>query len=116
MDITRGDVVLVVAPKKYGGGYGKPRPAAVVQSNLFNATYASVVVCPITSDATDAPLFRLPVSPSASNGLKRESQLMVDKLLALRRDHIRRRIGALQPAQTRLLDHALRLWLALDAG
>ena len=50
MDITRGDVVLVVAPKKYGGGYGKPRPAAVVQSNLFNATYASVVVCPITSD------------------------------------------------------------------
>ena len=43
-------------------------------------------------------------------------QLMVDKLVALRRDRIRRRIGALQPPEMRLLDRALRLWLALDEG
>ena len=110
MAVVRRDVVVVVAP----GDYGKPRPAAVVQSDLFNSTHASVVVCPITSDPIDAPLFRLPVSPSSSNGLKRESQLMVDKLLALRSDRIRRRIGALKPAEVRLLDRALRLWLALD--
>ena len=105
MDVARGDVVLVVAP----GDDGKPRPAGVVQSDLFNPTHASVVVCPITFDLTDAPLFRLSVSPSPSNGLKRESQLMVDKLLALRRDRIRRRIGSLQPAEIRLLDRALAL-------
>ena len=39
---------------------------------------------------------------------------MVDKLVALRRDRIRRRIGALKPAEIRLLDRGLRLWLALD--
>ena len=43
-------------------------------------------------------------------------QLMVDKLIALRRDRIRQRIGALQPPEMRLLDRALRLWLALDEG
>ena len=112
MEVIRGDVVLVVAP----GDYGKPRPAVVVQSDLFNPTHASVVVCPITSDVIDAPLFRLSVSPSPGNGLKRDSQLMVDKLLALRRDRIRRRIGALTAAEIRLLDRALRLWLALDEG
>ena len=74
------------------------------------------MVCPVTSEIIDAPLFRLPVSPCAINGLKRESQLMVDKLVALRRDRIRRRIGALQPPEMRLLDHALRLWLALEEG
>ena len=116
MAIARGDVVLVVASGEYGGDSGKPRPAVVVQSDLFNATHGSVVVCPVTSDLIDAPLFRLPVSANAGNGLKRDSQLMVDKLVALRRDRIRQRIGALEAAEVRLLDRALRLWLALDEG
>ena len=116
MDVARGDVVLVVSPEEYGGDDGKPRPAVVVQSDLFNPTHASVVVCPVTSDLIDAPLFRLSVSPRAGNGLKRDSQLMVDKLVAFRRDRIRRRIGTLQPAEIRLLDRALCLWLALDEG
>ena len=64
MDITRGDVVLVVAP----GDYGKPRPAVVVQSDLFNPTHASVVVCPVTSDLIDAPLFGSPSAPGPATG------------------------------------------------
>jgi hypothetical protein len=32
MEIKRGDVVICAAP----GDYGKPRPAVVVQSDLFN--------------------------------------------------------------------------------
>ena len=64
MDVVRGDVVLVVAP----GDHGKPRPATVVQSDLFNPTHASVVVCPITSDLADAPLFRVPTSPDTALG------------------------------------------------
>jgi mRNA interferase MazF len=88
----------------------------VVQSNLFNPTHASVVVCPVTSHLVDAPLFRLLLPANAGNGLKADSQVMVDKLLALRRDCLRKRIGALAPSEVRLLDRALRLWLALDEG
>jgi mRNA interferase MazF len=61
------------------GDYGKPRPALVIQSNLFNETHVSVTVAPVTSTIVDAPLFRLTVDPSSSNGMRSISQIMVDK-------------------------------------
>lgn len=110
MEIARGDVVIAAAP----GDYGKPRPAVVVQSDLFNPTHGSVVVCPITSFLIDAPLFRLGLSPSQENGLKAESQIMIDKLMALKRDRIRRRVGHLRPADMRAVEEALQVWLGLE--
>ena len=50
----------------------------VVQSDIFNSTHASLIVCLLTSELVEAPLFRLSVSPS-SNGLEQVSQIMVDK-------------------------------------
>lgn len=63
--MKRGDIVLAVAR----GDYGKPRPAVVVQSDLFNSTHASLIVCLLTSELVDAPLFRLTIPPSPTNGL-----------------------------------------------
>ncbi len=110
MEVTRGDVVIAVVP----GDYGKPRPVVVVQSDVFNPTHSSIVVCPVTSHFVGSPLFRLTVSPDPSNGLRTESQIMVDKMTALRVDRIRKRIGTLRPSEMRSLDRALRVWLALD--
>jgi mRNA interferase MazF len=93
--------------------YGKPRPAVVVQSDLFNATHASLVVCLLTTARIDAPLFRLTVSPSAANGLLETSQNMVDKLLALPRGRIRERIGALDDETPLALNRSLALKLGL---
>ena len=84
MELKRGDVVLCAAP----GNYGKPRPAVVVQSGLFNGTHSSVVVCPITSHPEDAPLFRIPVPTGRTTGLKLESQAMVDKVMAIPTDNL----------------------------
>ncbi len=72
-------------------------------------------VCPITSDLQDAPLFRLTVDPAPGNGLRVRSQVMVDKLQAVRRDRIRRGVGVLSPSQMQKVDAAMRLWLGLDA-
>ena len=105
----RGDVVLVVAP----GDYGKPRPAVIVQSDIFNDIHVSVTVCPVTSTLVEAPLFRILLRPSKTNGLVANSQVMVDKIQALRRDRIRERVGAVAPATLREVDAALRLWLRL---
>ena len=53
-----------------GAGYaGKPRPAVIIQDDLFDAT-ASVTICVFTSNDTDLPLLRIPVSPSDSNGAR----------------------------------------------
>jgi len=110
MEMKRGDIVVAIA----SGDYGKPRPALVVQSDLFNPTHASVVVCPITSHLGDMPLFRLPISPTPENGIKKESQLMIDKMMVIKREKIGKRVGRLPPADMQAVDEALRLWLSLD--
>jgi mRNA interferase MazF len=109
MEMKRGDVVICAAP----GDYGKPRPAVVVQSDLFNGVHSSVVVCLITSHLEDAPLFRISVPAGRTTGLKLESQVMVDKVIAIPRDKIARRAGALPVSALKQIDHALRLWLEL---
>ena len=40
---------------------------------------------------------------------------MVDKLTAVKREHIGKKIGRIGGAQATELDHALRLWLDLGA-
>jgi len=109
LEITRGDVVVSSSP----GDFGKPRPALVVQSDLFNPTHSSIVICPITSHLVDAPLFRVSISPSRENGLKTESQIMVDKITAIRREHIAKKIGRINEAEAASVDRALAMWLEI---
>jgi mRNA interferase MazF len=68
--MKRGDVVVVAA----AGDYGKPRPAVIVQSNAFPESHASLIVCQLTSELSDAPDFRIAVEPAqatdCAGGLK----------------------------------------------
>jgi mRNA interferase MazF len=80
--MKRGEIWTVAQIWTVGRGQdyaGKPRPAVIVQDDRFDGT-ASVTLCAFTTDATEAPLFRLAVEPSAGNGLSIVSRLMVDKL------------------------------------
>ncbi|PCI41423.1 MAG: hypothetical protein COB41_10635 [Proteobacteria bacterium] len=105
--MKRGDVVVCAM----SGDDGKPRPAVVIQSDLFNPTHASIVVCPITSHIVEAPLFRMDIPSNSETGLKKDSQVMVDKLTAIRADRIESSIGSLGIKQREVLDKAVRLWL-----
>ncbi len=109
MTPARGSVVIVAAKGAYTG---KPRPAVVVQSDLFNPAHASITVCPITSDCVDAPLFRITLPPGVRTGLSTVSQVMVDKVVSLPRAAIVRSLGRCDPDQLAAIDDALRLWLA----
>lgn len=108
--LKRGDLVVVALP----GDYGKPRPALVLQSDLFLATHPSVTVLPITSEIRDAPLFRIVVEPSRSNGLRKISQIMVDKAMTFRRDKIGAPIGRLDGDLLVRVNRALILWLGIS--
>lgn len=110
MEIKRGDVVVCVFSREYG----KPRPALVVQSDLFNAEHASLTLCPITGILRAAPLFRLAVAPSPRNGLKKRSQIAVDKIASVKRERVQKVIGRLSADEIRVVDRALKLWLAPD--
>src|SRR4029079_12540959 len=78
--LTRGDVV-VASPH---GEHGKPRHCVVIQSDLFELT-DSLLVCLITSEVRDGPDLRLTIPPAASSGLRVPSQVMIEKVTAVRR-------------------------------
>lgn len=106
--VKRGDVVTVAAKGPYSG---KPRPALVLQSDLFSAL-GSVTVCLLTTDVLDVPLFRLTVEPS-SNGLQQVSQIMIDKIVTVPRDAIGSRIGALDHELMVRVDRSLAVFLGI---
>ena len=93
---------------------GKPRPALVVQSDLFNATHASVTICPITSDCVDASLFRLTLPPGARTGLERVSQVMIDKSVSVPRGTVSGEIGQCDVAELEAVEDCLKRWLDLN--
>ena len=96
-----------------GASTGKPRPALVVQDNLFNATHHSITVCPITSEPIDAPLFRVSVPAGMRTGLQTVSQVMVDKIVSVPRDAVGKTIGRCTSSEMETIDDALRNWLGL---
>ena len=100
--MRRGDLVTIVLP----GAYGKPRPALVVQSDLFD-TLASVTVLPVTSELRTAPLLRISIEPNTDNGLRKKSQVMVDKAQTVPRDKVGTTIGRLHEDTLVAVDRAL---------
>ena len=105
----RGDLVVSV----FQGDFGKPRPALVVQSDLFNPDHGSTVLCPLTSDLTRQGMFRVSLPAADTPGLRTDSEIMIDKMTVMARSRIRQRIGRLTPEQMGAVDQALRIWLDL---
>ena len=95
------------------GDYGKPRPALVIQADVFNQTHASVTLLPVTSTLVDAPLFRLTVEPSPGNGLRALSQIVIDKVTTVRRARIGSTIGHLEDDLLLRVSRALALWVGI---
>lgn len=108
--VKRGDLVVVAAKGAYTG---KPRPALLVQSDLFNETHSSFTVCPITTDVVDAALFRVTLPPGERTGLTSASQIMVDKMVSVPRSAVSRVIGRCDNEELEVVADALRRWLDL---
>ena len=66
--MRRGDLVTIAVQ----GEFGKPRPALVIQADLFNV-HVTVAVLPVTNTLISAPLFRITVQPNTENGLQQTS-------------------------------------------
>ena len=107
--MTRGDIVTVALP----GEFGKPRPAVIIQSDLF-VGHTTVTVLPVTSTVTPgSPLFRLRVVPSAENGLRAPSDVMVDRTMSIRPNRVGGTIGRLDDADMLRISRTLALFLGI---
>ena len=106
--MRRGELVTVALQ----GDHGKPRPALVIQFDQFPDT-ATVTVLLITSTLVDAPLIRLTVEPTPENGLRMTSQIMIDKVMTVRRDKLGEAFGQLDDARMLEVNRALALFLGV---
>jgi mRNA interferase MazF len=108
--VNRGEIWTVA-----GGVYAaKPRPAVIVQDDLFDATN-SVTVAPMTRTLLDAPLIRIRVSGGDGwlSGLDHDSDVMIDKLTTVRRSNVRARVGRLTAEQLVEIERAMMAFLGL---
>ncbi|QUR67784.1 type II toxin-antitoxin system PemK/MazF family toxin [Mycobacterium spongiae] len=92
----------------------KPRPAVIVQDDLFDVT-KSVTVAPITSTLLDAPLMRIRITGGDGrlSGLDHDSDVMIDKLTTVRRSNVQDRVGRLTAEQVVEVDRAMMAFLGL---
>lgn len=104
--MRRGDLITIALQ----GDYGKPRPALVIQSDLFDA-HPSVTILPVTGELREVPLFRISVMPSDSNGLNKPSQVMIDKAQTVPRERIGPTFGRLDDDAMLAVNRALAVFL-----
>lgn len=108
--MKRGDIVTVALQ----GDYGKPRPAVIVESDMIPPS-ESVIVCPIRSARHVAgPFRRQEVEPTPATGLRAPSQIMVDKVVAVRRTRCGAVIGALDTTAMRELTGRLAALIGVE--
>ncbi len=106
--MKRGDLVTISIP----GDFGKPRPALIIQSDQFDQT-GTLTVLLVSATLVDAPLIRPTIEPSSENGLRKTSQVMVDKAMSVKRDKIGSVIGQLDSAVMLSVTRSLALFLGI---
>ena len=74
-----------------------------------------MTLCPITSHVIEAPLFRVDLKPNKTNGLKKKSQAMADKVTTQRSERGDAVVGRVSDPDLERIETALRLWLGLGA-
>jgi len=106
--MRRGDFVTIAIQ----GDFGKPRPALVVQSDAFDA-HATVTVLLVSRLLVQTPLFRITVQPNDKNGLRSPSQVMVDKVMTIKRDELGDVFGSASDALMLEVSRSLAVFLGI---
>jgi len=100
--VKRGDVFIA----SMRGPSGKPRPTVVIHADEFIRLDGPVIVCPMTSELADAASIRVRIEPTPSNGLRVDSDVMVDRMAAAFARDLGRHVGQLEPADMTRIEFA----------
>lgn len=106
--MKRGDFVTITMQ----GDFGKPRPALVIQADHFSES-ATVTVLPVTSTLVAAPLLRIKLQPGMENGLQKPSQVMIDKIMTVKREKVGPTFGRLDANVLVEVERCLALFLGI---
>ena len=106
--MKRGDL----APIVISGDFGKPRPALVIQADLFNQ-HPTVTVLLLTSALVDAPLLRVTLNSTEENGLDTVSQVMIDKTMTVKREKLGPVFGKVEAEKLQEIERCLAVFLGV---
>jgi mRNA interferase MazF len=106
--MQRGDLVVVAMQ----GDHGKPRPALVIQSDLFDQL-PTVTLLPLVSSQLVPAITRVDIEPSDANGLQAVSQIVVHRPASIDRAKVNRVIGRADDETMLTVTRALALFLGL---
>ena len=90
----------------------KARPVVVIQSDNHNS-FDSVILCLFTSFESGDISTRVPVEPSAENGLQKKSFVMTDKIVTVDKKMLGKRVGALSDEDMSAISEQLKIILGL---
>lgn len=106
--MKRGDLVTVAI----SGDFGKPRPALIIQADRFEET-GTVTVLLVSGMLVDAPLIRHTVEPTPGNGLRKTSQIQIDKAVSVKRDRLGPPFGTLDAETMLAVTRSLAVFLGI---
>jgi len=94
------------------GDFGKPRPALIIQADQFEDT-GTVTVLLLSGTLVDAPPIRPTLRPTPENGLRKPSQVMIDKAMSVKRDKLGPSFGRLDDETMLSVTRSLAVFLGL---
>ncbi len=94
------------------GDHGKPRPALVIQSDLFDEL-PTVTVLPLVSSQLVPAITRVDIAASDANGLHAASQIVVHRPQTISRAKVSRVIGRADDETMLTVTRALAVFLGL---
>jgi mRNA interferase MazF len=108
--VKRGDFVIAREP---GTDASKARPCLVIQSDDLIDSAVTITICPLTSTLRGTDLIRIPVSPDSANGLRKASEIAIDRVQFVPKSRIATVAGHASASLLNRVDDALRRWLDL---
>lgn len=110
----RGEIYLVTFDPARGHEIRKTRPAVIIQNDIGNRYSPVTLVAAITSKLSLVPYpVEVMVTPTKGNGLTTQSAVELSQIRSIDRERLVKRLGILDAATMRKVDHALGISVGL---
>lgn len=113
MKIRQFEIWMADLNPRMGTEPGKVRPVVIVQTDLLNGLHPSTIICPITTNVhAEATLLRVHLR-KRDDGLKEDSDIMIDQLRAIDNRRLVKRLGKLDRSKIERLKGNMKVVLDL---
>jgi mRNA interferase MazF len=105
--LQKGDIILCVM----SSDFGKVRPAIIMQNTDLITTTSTIIACPLTTQINENILNRPIIYADKKSGIKKTSQIMVDKICSIKITRIKSIIGKISKSDLALLNNSIKQWI-----